>query len=602
MATNRPESEGGLRRVGVLAVAALIGVMISVELACDRNGGGEEAESTPAVERSEDGGEERDGSSGEGAAGSEKAEGVLPGDEKAGTLEPSSPGPEAPAIFFMTGLKGYLEPCGCTADVLLGGAERVVGYVKAARELYPATTMLNGGDLLFEHESLDEHERPQAREKSKVVAEMQRAMETSVLVPGERDFALGTELFFDRIETSGVDILAANLEIAGRTFEATKRLELGDWRVGVIGAVESELYDGLEQVEAADAGPAVGEAIEGLSDGELDATVLVLHGGLARAKELLEAHPELDFVVVGHDPRETDQVDAVGNGHTLEAYDQGRYVGILKLFGRDKERPFRDARTGSEAELDKIDDQIAHVEESLEDLPPAPPGEGPPVLQRLRERLDELEARRREIKNADLEIADSHRSFLYRPVPMKPGYPVDPEIREERVAFNDRLRELSREVERDVPPVDDGKATYVGTNQCASCHQEAHDFWEGTRHADALATLQERNKAFDQDCIGCHVVGYDDPGGSVLGKLRYEEEIDGETIDKDLRDVGCENCHGPGSKHRAQPVGSDGEPQYIDSGAGESVCTECHVPEHSPRFEYDRYVEQITGEGHELSQ
>jgi hypothetical protein len=28
---------------------------------------------------------------------------------------------------------------------------------------------------------------------------------------------------------------------------------------------------------------------------------------------------------------------------------------------------------------------------------------------------------------------------------------------------------------------------------------------------------------------------------------------------------------------------------------------QCHVPEHSPKFDYESYVERITGEGHPLS-
>jgi hypothetical protein len=601
---NEQVSDNGLRgRLFALAIAVLVGTLAVGEVACDRNGGGEpEADPTPASETPE-GGNGADGGSEQAAPdqGAADKKGVLPGDEKAGTREPKSPGPEGPAIFFMAGQKGYLEPCGCTADVLLGGAERIVGFVEAARKLYPDTTMFNAGDVFFERRELEDHQQPQARAKSKVVAAVQREMRTSLLVPGERDFTLGTDVFFDRVEASGTDILAENLAVAGREFPGAKTIELGDWQVGVVGAVQADLYTEIDGVEATDAEPAVGRALGELPGDKVDATVLVLHGDLARAKEMLRAHAEIDFVVIGHKPRETDQVDVVNNGHTLEAYDQGRYVGILKLFGRDRQRPFKDARTGSESELEKIDNQIEHVEDSLDKLPPASDGEAPPILKRLRDRLDNLEERRREIKTGDLEVSESHKSFLYRPVPMKPGYPVDEKIREKRVEFNARLKELSRQVDREIPPVPDGEATFVGTNQCADCHPAAHDFWKDTRHAHAIETLQERDKAFDQDCVGCHVVGYGEPGGSVLGKLKYKEKIGGETLTKDLRDVGCENCHGPGSKHRAQPVGSDGEPQYIESGAGKSVCNDCHVPEHSPRFNYETYVDQITGEGHERS-
>src|SRR5690554_3425521 len=64
-------------------------------------------------------------------------------------MVPEDVGPEAPAIFMMTGLKGYTEPCGCTLDVMLGGIDRIVRYVEEAQKLMPASVLVDGGDVLF---------------------------------------------------------------------------------------------------------------------------------------------------------------------------------------------------------------------------------------------------------------------------------------------------------------------------------------------------------------------------------------------------------------------------------------------------------------------
>lgn len=575
---------GGMLLIGCLAIAGVT---------CDSKSDGEaESKGAPPSEASET--DESEGTEGDAMA-------ALPGDERAGERQPESPGPEGPGIFALSGLKGYLEPCGCTADVMLGGAERIVGYVQAARELYSGALMLDAGDTFFEEREIGEHLVPKEKERVEVVAAMHREMETRAMVPGERDFALGPELYRKQVEAAGAELLGANLEVGGEDLPATTVEEVGDWKVGVVGAVQPDLFEGVEEVTATDPGPALEEALGALQGEEVDATILLFHGDLKATKEQVEAHSAVDFAVVGHGPREPGGVDAVADGFSLEAYDQGRYMGVLKLFGRDRSRPFANARPGSEADLEKIDEKIAHVEKSLEKVPPAGPGEEePPIRERLRDRLERLEEQRSEIKGSTLEIPEDRRSFLYRSVPMKPGYPVAQTIREKRVAYNRRLEELTKQVERSIPEVDEGEPTYVGTNECKTCHTEAHEFWTGTSHASAMKTLEKRDKAWDEGCVKCHSVGYGEPGGSVVGKLEYQAEVDGRTMRKNLRDVGCESCHGPGSAHRAEPVGDDGAPQSIQSGADPAVCTDCHVPEHSPRFNYETYVREITGDGHEL--
>ena len=62
-----------------------------------------------------------------------------------------------------------------------------------------------------------------------------------------------------------------------------------------------------------------------------------------------------------------------------------------------------------------------------------------------------------------------------------------------------------------------------------------------TAHAHAYATLSTQFKEFNLECVGCHVTGYERAGGTTVTH-----------VDK-LRDVQCEVCHGPGSKHVRRP-------------------------------------------------
>ena len=102
-------------------------------------------------------------------------------------------------------------------------------------------------------------------------------------------------------------------------------------------------------------------------------------------------------------------------------------------------------------------------------------------------------------------------------------------------------------------------------------------------HAGAWKTLAGGKQA-DYKCIGCHLTGYGQIGGSALG------------FTQGLEAVQCENCHGPASLHVADK-GLD-EPSSVHRAVPETTCTQCHNPHHSDTFEYAAYLRDILGPGH----
>lgn len=104
---------------------------------------------------------------------------------------------------------------------------------------------------------------------------------------------------------------------------------------------------------------------------------------------------------------------------------------------------------------------------------------------------------------------------------------------------------------------------YVGSKSCASCHEYEYSQWSTKAHADAFATLVKAGSDRDPECVICHVVGMDRSSGFVSEQKTPE-----------LKDVGCENCHGPGSEHiRTWGLAATAEPK--------ATCLDCHSPEHS---------------------
>ena len=121
----------------------------------------------------------------------------------------------------------------------------------------------------------------------------------------------------------------------------------------------------------------------------------------------------------------------------------------------------------------------------------------------------------------------------------------------------------------------DKVSIYAGDTVCKTCHSEAHEKWSSSRHGKAYQTLRKINKAFDPECLVCHVVGYNTTGGFI-------SEMD----TPELKNVQCEVCHGAGKKHAAAPA-----PGFGSNGS--KACKKCHVKNHSPRFNFKQYWPKI---------
>jgi hypothetical protein len=146
---------------------------------------------------------------------------------------------------------------------------------------------------------------------------------------------------------------------------------------------------------------------------------------------------------------------------------------------------------------------------------------------------------------------------------------------------------LATLADRSEPP---GGVSYVGSAACKDCHPKEHEIWAASKHALAWRTLVDAENDGGKrygwpvthypDCVSCHVVGFRQPGGFVTGAETPE-----------LVDVGCERCHGPGSKHVAtngmQKLGK------VGNGSPSLVCTQCHDFEQSPTFDYNQRWAQI---------
>ncbi len=116
---------------------------------------------------------------------------------------------------------------------------------------------------------------------------------------------------------------------------------------------------------------------------------------------------------------------------------------------------------------------------------------------------------------------------------------------------------------------------YSGSEACAVCHEKENATWLLTQHATAFDTLVRHSAAAKPDCVGCHVVGFQKPGGYTISPPT-----------KHLENVGCESCHGRGGPHLSK--------DFVTAGDYEPVCLTCHDQKHSLGFQYAEFLPRVS--------
>jgi len=175
------------------------------------------------------------------------------------------------------------------------------------------------------------------------------------------------------------------------------------------------------------------------------------------------------------------------------------------------------------------------------------------------------------------------------------------------VAFRGYQEQLKKEGFRGLevnPATHPSGRTYVGTESCAECHSTAFEVWKGTPHAHATQSLVhpgERSdipRHFDPECLSCHVTGWN-------AKKYYPYESGYLSLEKTplMAENGCENCHGPGSRHVAAENGDIEADQALLTSLREEMrlplaqaqdkCLECHDLDNSPNFHRDGAFEEF---------
>jgi hypothetical protein len=312
---------------------------------------------------------------------------------------------------------------------------------------------------------------------------------------------------------------------------------------------------------------------------------IVLVDGSRRDANRIGAIDGVDFVVQGgldeDDPIPPRQA---GKTWVLHASRQGQGLTVVDVYRKKKDEPFVDRSEWSRSErAAQLDRQIGDLStkitawEKSGDVDEAD-------LQAQRGRLGDLEKERQAL-DAPAMRADGNTLFASW-IPLTKKAPRDRQVEKVMRKHDQAVNQANRIALADLepPPVGPDDVAYVGSSACSGCHDKAFAWWRNHGHGVAYLTLQQRSKEFNLDCVGCHVTGYEQPGGSTVTH----------NLDGALTGVGCESCHGPGAAHSEDPEVA------IVRHTPESTCVVCHNEQHSDLFDYDAYLKTLVVPGHGL--
>ncbi len=490
-------------------------------------------------------------------------------------------------IVALAEMRGQIGPCGCTTDPL-GDIARTSQIAAGIRAEGP-TLVLDAGSVLYSKNPIPPHLEAQEELKADLlISTYKEALGVAAVGLGPADLAKGTDKL--RLPRHVVN-LAADSKVA---VEAPKIVDVGGARVGVFGVIAEGAVPAatLAITDPIAAGKAAASKLRG--DGAEIVVALVQAASKKDAVKLVREIGGADIAIAGlgasaPEPEDVEpEATKVDGTWLVIPGNRGQVISKIQVTVRGDWTPLADAvgDGAAKAKIATIDKQLAAADADLEKMKADKDADPAFVTQKQAER-DQLAKDKAALAATPLIVPAKGSYFTLEQVRINKPLACDTKVQSNVTAFYKAAGEANVKAAagQKVAAPAKGAASYVGTEACSDCHSDAVDFWKTTRHAHAWETLVERGQEFDYDCIGCHVTGWDKPGGSNLAS------------NDTLRDVQCETCHGPGSIHVAK--GGEERPSAIVRLPDEKLCaTQCHTKEHSDTFDLQPYLRDVTGPGH----
>jgi hypothetical protein len=444
------------------------------------------------------------------------------------------------AIAFSGMEDGYIEPCGCAGlERMMGGMSRRAAFLQEYRKKGWPLVAVDVGGIARGFGQ-------QAERKYETLIEGKLKMGYEAVAFGVTELRLpATALMAVVLNSKPEMFVAANvglLDKPGKLVPTSRVIEAGGIKLGVTAVLGKQYQKTINnpEIELSDPVAALKQIVPELRQ-KADYLVLLAHATKDEAIALAQQFPEFNVVVV---PIET---------------------------------------------------------EAPPDRPETPPGTKTLLIMAGHKGMYMVvlglfgDARQPEVR--------------YQRVPLDSRFAASPEMKTLMARYQDQLKTIGFAGlgKNPVPhPLAETNGRFVGSAKCESCHEESYEVWKKSKHAHAYDTLANRNPAvkvdpprnFDPECVSCHVVGW-----HPTGFFPYTSGYEGPDKTPQLRNTGCEDCHGPGEKHcTVEELKSSNEKltakyrkamRITKEESKKRQCATCHDLDNSPDFDFDKYYPQI---------
>ena len=470
----------------------------------------------------------------------------------------------------------------------MGGLPKKAQQLIGLREKKNNVLALDGGALLFKEEKIPEDQIQQLTITAQGIVSAYNRMSFAAVGVARQDLAAGLDFLLALQEKSTFPWLSANLvrRSQGKPyFKPHTLLTIKGMTVGVIGLTGTQGSNALlTQKDDAIILPWE-DVLPGqiaLLKGRADMVILLSNLPAATNRKIAEKHPEIHLILQSGNVSVNMPPERIGNTLITQVEQQGKSVGILEVRWNRRSKQWEDHDSKNlllekKNDLDRLGWQINRYRRQgdpklvFKDQP-----ETLAAYERMlaqREKMDQELSRLMAEENARNANRAQLSSFSPRFEAMRKELPDNPEVRaivEATTNEVNRIGKLAARARSAAAITHDQMFfpdNYAGNTVCRNCHAPQSEKWRDTKHASAYTTLEGKGQQFNAQCLPCHVTGaFGQPAEMVL-KLAAE-----------LRQVGCETCHGPAKLHAAQPGSSKpGKPTM-------EICLRCHTGDHDDNF------------------